>query len=232
MSPVALVAGGAGGIGRGLVDALGRAGSRVAVLDLHRNEQAALSIECDVTDADRVEDAVAKVETELGSPQWLVCAAGVVSEAPLTDLDPAEWHRVVDVSLTSAFLVTRAVLPSMLDAGGGSIVTLSSGWGRKGYPLGAHYAASKSGIEALTKSVALEYAARGVRCNAVAPGPVRTAMIADNPAFDEASRSKLIPMGRIGEVSDVVDPIVFLLGDGARYITGQVLHVNGGMLMP
>jgi NAD(P)-dependent dehydrogenase (short-subunit alcohol dehydrogenase family) len=232
VSDVALVTGGAGGIGRGLVGALLASGAEVAVLDLAENEQATLSLACDVTDPASVDAAVAKVGAQLGAPSKLVCAAGVVSEFPLADLDPQEWHRVVDVSLTSAFLAIKAVLPLMLENGGGAILTMSSGWGTKGYPLGAHYAAAKSGIEALTKSVALEHARRGIRCNAIAPGPVDTAMVRDNPRFDEAERAALIPMGRIGEVADVVDPALFLLGDGARYITGQVLHVNGGMLMP
>lgn len=232
MTPVALVAGGAGGIGRGAVDALLRAGSGVAVMDLNTNDDASLSITCDVTDPDSVQAAVSKVVSNLGVPRQLVCAAGVVSEAPLTELPLAEWQRVVDVSLTSAFLLTQGVLPLMVDSGGGSIVTLSSGWGRKGYPLGAHYAAAKAGVEALTKSIALEYAGHHIRCNAVAPGPIRTAMIESNPNFDEQAKAALVPLGRIGEVGDVIDPIMFLLGDGARYITGQVLHVNGGMLMP
>jgi NAD(P)-dependent dehydrogenase (short-subunit alcohol dehydrogenase family) len=229
---VALVTGGAGGIGRGLVDALLGSGAQVAVLDLAENERATVSLSCDVTDPASVDAAVAKVGAELGHPRKVVCAAGVVSEFPLVELDPQEWHRVVDVSLTSAYLAIRAVLPGMLKNGGGSIVTMSSGWGTKGYPSGAHYAAAKSGVEAFTKSVALEYARRGIRCNAIAPGPVDTAMVRDNPRFDQVERAALIPMGRIGEVADVVDPVMFLLGDGARYITGQVLHVNGGMLMP
>jgi NAD(P)-dependent dehydrogenase (short-subunit alcohol dehydrogenase family) len=232
MSGVAVVSGGAGGIGRALVAALRRSDAEVAVLDLAENEQATLSIGCDVADAESVSTAIAKIESVLGHPRQVVCAAGVVSESPLTDLPRNEWQRVVDVSLTSAFLLTQATIPSMIQAGGGSIVTTSSGFGRKGYPLGAHYAAAKAGVEALTKSIALEYADRGIRCNAVAPGPIRTGMIENNPAFDEDARVKLIPMGRIGEVEDVVDPIMFLLGDGARYITGQILHVNGGMLMP
>jgi NAD(P)-dependent dehydrogenase (short-subunit alcohol dehydrogenase family) len=227
-----IVAGGAGGIGRGLVAALLAGGAQVAALDLAENPAASLSITCDVTDQGAVDSALAKVTAELGAPTRLVCAAGVVSESPLADLDPREWQRVMDVSLTSAFLLTRAVIPGMVARGGGVIVTMSSGFARKGYPLGAHYAAAKSGVEALTKSIALEYAGHGIRCNSVAPGPIRTAMINDNPAFDEASRAALIPMGRIGEVADVVDPVMFLLSDASRYITGQVLHVNGGMLMP
>lgn len=232
MAGAVVVAGGAGGIGRGLVDALLADGTEVAVLDLAENAAATMSLPCDVTDQAAVESAVAKAAAALGPPAGLVCAAGVVSESPLAELDPGEWQRVVDVSMTSAFLLTRAVIPAMADDGGGAIVTLSSGFARKGYPLGAHYAAAKSGVEALTKSIALEYASRGIRCNSVAPGPIRTPMIENNPAFDEAARAALIPLGRIGEVADVVGPILFLLSDAARYITGQVLHVNGGMLMP
>jgi NAD(P)-dependent dehydrogenase (short-subunit alcohol dehydrogenase family) len=229
---VAVVTGGAGGIGGGVVDALMAAGIPTAVLDLRPNPAATLTLKCDVTSSDAVAAAISEVVAELGAPSRLVCSAGVVSEAPLDELPVAEWHRVVDISMTSAYLALRAVLPAMVARGGGTIVTMSSGWGRKGYPFGAHYAAAKSGIEALTKSVALEYAARDIRCNCVAPGPVRTAMVEDNPNFDEAGRAAMIPLGRIGEVPDVVDPIMFLLGDGARYITGQILHVNGGMLMP
>jgi NAD(P)-dependent dehydrogenase (short-subunit alcohol dehydrogenase family) len=168
----------------------------------------------------------------LGGVSHLVCAAGVVSEHPVTELEPSEWHRVVDISLTGAFLVARSAAPHMAREGGGAIVTTSSGWATKGYPNGAHYAAAKAGVEALTKSLALELAPQGVRANSVAPGPVRTAMILGNPAFDTAGRVAAIPLGRLGEVADVVDPMLFLLGDGARWITGQVLHVNGGMLMP
>lgn len=230
--PVAIVVGGSGGVGRGVVRALSAAGAQVAVLDLMRNDEAFLSIECDATVDAVVGDAVARVEKALGPPDSLVCAAGVVSEAPLPQLSLTEWRRVLDVSLTSAFLAVRSVAPVMAEHGGGSIVTFSSGWARKGYPTGAHYAAAKAGVEALTKSVALEYAGRGVRVNCVAPGPIRTPMLADSASFDEAARASAIPMGRIGEVDDVVGPVLFLLSDEARYVTGQVLHVNGGMLMP
>lgn len=229
---VALIAGGAGGIGRGVVHALAAQRIPVAVLDLQSNTDATLSVRGDLTVPAEVDGAIATVRERLGEPTWLVCAAGIVREGPYEELLPEQWRSVLDVSLTSAYLLTRAVLPGMVARGGGAIVTLSSGWARKGYPLGAEYAAAKGGVESLTKSIALEFAARGIRANSIAPGPVRTAMTQDNPAFDEAARTAAIPLGRIGEVEDIVDPILFLLGDQARYITGQVLHVNGGLLMP
>ncbi|MFC8667650.1 SDR family NAD(P)-dependent oxidoreductase [Streptomyces sp. NPDC057199] len=228
----AVVTGGAGGIGSGIVAALRTQGAQVAALDLRSNPEATLSVECDLTDQAAVDAALAGVVDRLGTPGVLVCASGICSEYPYKSLKPAEWQRVVDASLTATYLVTHAVVPEMAQAGRGAVVTFSSGWATKGYPLGAHYAAAKAGIEALTKSLALEFAASGVRVNSVAPGPITTPMILDRPDFDFAGRAAAIPLGRIGEVSDVVDPVLFLAGDGARYITGQVLHVNGGLLMP
>jgi NAD(P)-dependent dehydrogenase (short-subunit alcohol dehydrogenase family) len=232
MSGVALVVGGAGDIGRGVVEALTAIGLPVAVLDVRPNDDATLSLACDVTDDDQVARAVATATAELGTPTRLVCAAGVVTRGAVVDLEPQTWQRVVDISLTSTFLVARAVLPLMRAAGGGSVVTMSSGLARKGYPHGAPYAAAKAGVEALTKTIALEHAADGIRCNCVAPGPIWTAMTAANENFDQAAATAAIPMGRLGSVAEVVAPVMFLLGDGAAYITGQVLQVNGGMLMP
>jgi 3-oxoacyl-[acyl-carrier protein] reductase len=227
-----LVTGGAGDIGAGVVRALRADGWQVAVLDLRSNPDANLSLLTDVTSADAVTASVSQVVDGLGVPTALVCAAGVVTRSLVAETVPEEWDRVVDVSLTSAFLATRAVLPTMVAAGGGAIVTLSSGLARKGYPYGAAYAAAKAGIEALTKTIALEYVAAGVRANAVAPGPIDTAMTSGNPNFDAGLVLAGIPMGRLGTVEEVVGPVMFLLSDAASYITGHVLHVNGGMLMP
>jgi NAD(P)-dependent dehydrogenase (short-subunit alcohol dehydrogenase family) len=225
----AVVTGGAGGLGRAIVAGLRERGVPVACLDLATNDDATLSVACDVTDPDSVEAAAARVRAELGAVSMLVCGAGVVSTVALEELEPAEWHRILDISLTGSYLACRAFVPGM--AAGGSVVAISSGLGTRGMARGGHYAAAKAGMEALTKSVALEFAPAGVRANALALGPFKTAMLGDHPGVDFSERAKLIPLGRLGDPADVVGPALFLLGDHSRYVTGTVLHVSGGFTM-
>ena len=228
----AFVSGAAGGIGRAVVDQLTNRGAAVAGFDLVEPGDTRNFFSGDLSLEDEVEALVGRAVEQFGAPKYVVTCSGVVAENDFADLPTSSWARTLDASLTSSFLFLRALVPHMVNWGGGAIVTLSSGWGRKGYPRGSDYSAAKAGVEGLTKSIALEFAGRGIRANSVAPGPIRTAMIEDNPLFDEAAKSSVIPMGRIGEVADVVDPVMFLLSDSARYVTGQVLHVNGGLLMP
>lgn len=247
----AVVTGGCGAIGAAIGTALRAAGARVAALDLVAPDGATgeetepdgsgdvpgpadLVLTCDVTDEAATAAALSQVRSVLGQPDLLVCAAGVVSEAEIGALSGAEWRRVVDVSLTGTFHALSGVLPGMAAAGRGSVVAISSGWASKGYPRGGHYAAAKAGVEALVKSAALEVAGRGVRVNAVAPGPVLTPFLRHVPDLHawRREREAVIPMGRIGDPSDVVGPVLFLLGQESAYVTGQVLHVNGGLLMP
>jgi len=231
---VALVTGGAGGIGRAIVEALEARGARVAAYDVAPPASGSLRLVGDVADEDAVGAAVRRVEAELGPVAHLVCAAGCTSDHPVTELTLEEWQRVVDASLLGTFLATRAVLPGMVRRGDGRIVALSSGFARRGARGGAHYAAAKSGVEAFVKSVALEVGEHGITANAVAPGPVDSPMLVDlqaRPGWQEAMVGA-IPMGRIGMPSDVVAPVLFLLEPAAGYVTGQVIHVNGGLVMP
>jgi NAD(P)-dependent dehydrogenase (short-subunit alcohol dehydrogenase family) len=231
---VSVVTGAAGGIGRAVVDALSARGALVAALDLADPPAGALRLRCDVTDEQQLTEALERACKELGTPTHLVCAAGVASEAPVVDMDVNEWRRVVDVSLLGTFVTTRQVLPAMLANGRGRIVALSSGYARKGQAAGSHYAAAKAGVETFVKSLALEVAGAGITVNAVAPGPVATAMLDPfmarsgwRPAMEAA-----IPLGRVATPADIAGPILFLLSDDSAYMTGQVLHVNGGLLMP
>jgi 3-oxoacyl-[acyl-carrier protein] reductase len=224
----AVVAGGAGDLGRPIVAALREAGLRVAVLDLVAEGEDAFA--CDLTDPDAVEAAVAAAAESVGPIGSFVYAAGLQSELELSAMTLEEFRRITDASLTGCFLTARALAPRMV--GGGAIVAFSSGLGTRGMAHGPHYAAAKAGVVALVKSLALELGPR-LRVNAVAPGPIRSRMVDGMDADRMAGRGlDAIPLGRIGEPDDVVGPVLFLLGAGSAYMTGAVLHVNGGMLMP
>ena len=230
-SGAALVTGACGGIGAALVAALAADNISTVALDIVPAPAADVSIIGDVTVEDDVERAVTAARDRFGSISFLLCAAGVTSRSPIADLPLAEWYRVVDVSLTGTFLAVRAVMGEMATAGFGRIVAIASGHGVKGCRFGAHDAAAKAGVIALIKSATLELGDAGVTANVVAPGPVATPMLASvggpSPGVADA-----IPLGRVGEPDDVVAATRFLLSAGASYITGQTVHVNGGLLMP
>jgi len=231
-SSTAIVTGGSGGIGSAIVARLRAQGTRVGVIDRSAGACDAFA-SADVTDPDAMRAAVAALTDELGPVDGLVCAAGIVSERPIDRLDPEEWRRVVDVSLTGTYLAVHLVAPGMASRGSGSIVAMSSGYARSGYRHGGHYAAAKAGIEAFVRSVALELGPAGVRANVIAPGPVMTPMI-DHIADQETwrrDREARIPLRRIAEPEDIVGPVLFLLGPDSGYVTGQVLQVSGGLIL-
>ena len=228
LPPTIVITGGAGGIGTAVARRLLDDGAIVVSLDRVAASSATASHVLDVADEAAMAAAFAAVAADHGDVTGLVCAAGSVAEHPVAGMPLAEWRSVIDASLTGTFLAARAALPAMIAAGRGSIVAFSSGYASNGYRNGANYAAAKAGVEALVKSIALENAAYGIRANSVAPGPIDTPMVT-------AARAKvvtpLIPLGRIGTTADVVGLVRFLLGDESAYITGQTIHVNGGLSM-
>jgi NAD(P)-dependent dehydrogenase (short-subunit alcohol dehydrogenase family) len=226
-----LVTGGSSGIGAAIIEEFLRRGARVQSISRSgKAPEGAEAIACDVSDADGMAAAFEDIRERF--PEGLahvVCSTGVVSEHPIAELQPEEWRRVVDASLTGAYLTLHHAVPLMRIRGNGSVVCMSSGWAKRGYPRGAHYAAAKGGIESLVRSLALELAPENIRVNSVSPGPVVTPMLDDLPDFDAAEREGRIPLGRLGTVEDIVSSTMFLLGDEADHITGQVLQVSGGL---
>ncbi len=238
---VALVTGGSRGIGLAVCRALAAGGARVAVLarngDGARTAAEGLEGEghagfaCDVADAERVSSTVAEVESALGPVDVLVNNAGITRDNILLRLKDEDWDEVIAVNLKGAFMMTRSVARGMMKRRDGVILNVTSVVGLMGNAGQSNYAASKAGLVGLTKSVARELASRNVRCNAVAPGYIRTDMTAE---LGEKATSELqarIPMGRLGEAGDIAGVVRFLAGPWARYITGQVVTVDGGMAM-
>jgi acetoacetyl-CoA reductase len=236
-----LVTGGSRGIGRAIALELGRHGASVAVGYAQNQEAAeavALEIEtsggqsfafgCDVQDADAVEPAVATVIERFGKIDVLVNNAGITRDRSLAKMSLEEWDAVVGTNLTSVFHVTARVLPHMVKAGYGRIVSISSVVGLHGSFGQANYAAAKAGIIGFTKSAALEVARKGVTVNAIAPGYIETEMIAAMPDEVRARILERIPMGRFGRPEEIAQAVAFLVSSG-DYITGQVIEINGGM---
>lgn len=244
MARVAFVTGGAGGIGRAIVSGLAADGLRVGVADLSaqaaREVARAVSghgVALDVTDPASVDLAVASVAAELGAIDVLVNCAGWDELKPFLDTDEAFSARVLEINLSGAIRTTRAVLPSMLERGGGRLVHVASDAGRVGSSLEAVYSAAKGGLIAFSKTIAREMARHGVTSNAVCPGPTDTPLlrsITDAGPDGErviASMTRAVPMRRLGEPADVAAAVVFLASPGAGYITGQTLSVSGGLTM-
>ncbi|MEA2155165.1 MAG: hypothetical protein QOE11_1305 [Solirubrobacteraceae bacterium] len=235
-SRVALVTGAASGIGRACVERLIAGGTAVAAIDLDAatmRDLDVLALAADVTDDAAVQAAVARAEAELGPLDAVVNVAGITgsadaAECHVTPVD--EWRRVIDVNLTGPFLVCHAALGAMLERGRGSIVNVASAAGLVAFPGRCAYSASKGGVVQLTRSLAADYAARGIRANAVCPGMVDTPMThwrLEQPELRAAVLQK-IPAGRVATADEVAEAVVLLAGDGLAYMNGAMLVIDGG----
>jgi 3-oxoacyl-[acyl-carrier protein] reductase len=238
---VAVVTGGSRGIGRSIAEHLAAGGARVAVVARDADRAAGVAGEltgerhagygCDVADAAAVDALVKQVEADLGSLDILVNNAGVTGDNLLMRLSDAEWDRVLDTNLKGSFHTIRAASRGMMRRRDGRIINITSVVGITGNKGQANYAASKAGVIGLTKSVAKELASRNILCNALAPGYIETEMTAE---LGEGVREALlgqIALGRLGRGDDIASVVRFLAGPGAAYITGQVIVVDGGMVI-
>ena len=243
MGEVAVITGGAGGIAFGIASALVRAGYDVALWDT-RGDLAKASADrlaaagarsmgrqCDVTSVDGVKAATRATVDALGPPNLLVNNAGITRSGHLETMALADWQLVIDVNLTGTFVCTQVVGRHLLDSGRASIVNVASISGLVPSPFRAAYNASKAAIVALTQTVALEWGPRGVRCNAISPGPVRTAMTESayqSPELFEERRLH-VPLKRLGLPDEMGAAVVYLASEGASFINGANLVVDGGL---
>jgi NAD(P)-dependent dehydrogenase (short-subunit alcohol dehydrogenase family) len=246
---VVVITGGARGIGRACAERFTQEGARVAVLDV---EQAAakataaeidgLALQCDVSNPDSVQAAFQAVIEAWGRVDVLCANAGVYRGGPLTEVSLADWQLALDVNLTGAMLCCQAVAPAMMEQREGSIVIMSSMAGKTSWPGTAAYSASKTGAIGLMRSVAQELAPYNVNCNAVCPGNVLTDMllgVARTITEGEAmtteewvtSRAQDNPMRRLAKAEEIASVVAFLASDEARYVNGQAIEVDGGMVM-
>ncbi|MDQ7787902.1 MAG: 3-oxoacyl-[acyl-carrier-protein] reductase [Thermodesulfovibrionales bacterium] len=240
---VAVITGGTRGIGKAIAETLAGKGVNLAVAS--RSEQDAhevasalsdrgvkvLGMKLDVSRAEEVERVFEEIRKELGRIDILVNNAGITKDGLLMRMSEEAWDSVMDINLKGAFLCTKEAIKDMARQRYGRIVNITSVAGFMGNPGQANYSASKAGIVGFTKTVAREYAGRGVTANAVAPGFIETAMTDVLSEKIREEMKKLIPLGRFGSVGDIAHAVLFLAAPDSGYITGQVIHVNGGMYM-
>ncbi|MEO5839140.1 MAG: glucose 1-dehydrogenase [Acidimicrobiales bacterium] len=245
MGETVIVTGAGSGLGRAVARQLAASGAAIAVVDrdvvagrdtaseLVDSGATARSYEVDVSDWSSVDAAVRQVVADMGPPTALVNAAAIQRFAHAHELDPNEWSRILAVNLTGTFFMCRAVLPHLMDAGGGAIVNIASTAGLTGMPYDAAYCAAKGGVVQLTKALAVEYSPQRIRVNAVAPGGMQTPMLHvpfpedAEPALQQRIRRSLLG---IAQPDDVANVVCFLLSDQASYMTGSIVVADGGAL--
>ncbi|WP_422448011.1 SDR family NAD(P)-dependent oxidoreductase [Thermoanaerobacterium sp. DL9XJH110] len=241
---IAIVTGGAKGIGKSIVLALSKVGAITVIADidalsgqeLERNlKQKGLKAEfmqVDVSESESVNKMIDEVVEKYGKIDILVNNAGILHDAQITDIDDATWDRVIKVNLTGVFYCCRAVVPHMIRQKYGKIINIASAGGKLGFPFaGVDYCATKGGIMALTRQLALQISKYGINVNAVAPGTTETELIKDRSEDQKRYIISRIPVGRMGRPEDTAAAVVFLASSGSDYITGETIDVNGGLYM-
>lgn len=245
----AIITGGGGGIGSATCHRFATEGAKVAVFDVNleaaqavadaivANGGRAAAFRCDITNREEVDAAVAAVEKDLGPIDILVNNAGWDVFKPFVKTSAEDWARLIDINLTGALNMHHAVLPLMASRKAGRIVNVASDAARVGSSGEAVYAACKGGLVSFSKTIAREHARHGITVNVVCPGPTDTALFADykegagNPEKLVEAFTRAIPLGRIGQPDDLPGAIAFFASDDAKYVTGQVLSVSGGLTM-
>lgn len=231
-SRVVFITGGSKGIGRALAEAFRDAGYRVAAT--YRSggvPDGVTPVQCDITDQAQVDAAFEQVEAELGPVEILIANAGLTKDGLLMRMSDEDWDRVIDTNLTGTFRVVRRAARPMMRARFGRIILMSSVVGLMGNPGQVNYASSKAALVGMARSFTRELGVRGITCNVIAPGFIdtdMTAVLGEDVVADYTAR---IPVGRLGQVDDVVGAAMFLAGDNAGYISGAVLPVDGGLGM-
>ena len=251
---VVVITGAAHGIGKACALRFAQEGANVACLDLAAEENEAVAAECaalgveslaltcNVTEPESVQGCVQATLERWGRIDTLITSAGIYTGSPLAEVSLAQWQRLIDINLTGVFLCNQAVAPAMMDQGSGSIINISSMAGKTSWPSTAEYSASKTGVIGLTRSVAMELAPHGPTANAVCPGNTLTEMVHNVAAKQGeqlgmtgeewlAMRANDCPMKRMAEPWEIAGVCAFLASRDARYITGQALEVDGGLVM-
>ena len=240
---VALVTGGAKGIGRAICRSLANDGFKIAVnYNNSENEAMALKDElsaltdveifkCDVSDSDAVKEMFSEISRKLGNVDVLVNNAGIAQQVLFTDITDEMWQGMINTNLSGAFYCSREALRNMINEKNGVIINIASMWGEVGASMEVHYSTAKAGLIGMTKALAKEVGLSGVRVNAVSPGVVLTDMMS---SFSESDKSELkdeTPLNSLGIPEDIAEAVSFLVSDKAKFITGQVLSVNGGFVI-